>query len=81
MAVKHTAEVTVYDVTDIYGVTLTNEAATFKATSDTKLGTAATATTRPQAFQGAEAVACGVTASIYPLKLSSASREMKRLPI
>lgn len=62
MAVKHTAEVTVYDVTDAYSVTLTNEAASFKATSDTKLGTASTATTRPQAFMGSEAVSCTVAA-------------------
>lgn len=60
MAVKHSAEVTINDLTDAYGVTLTNEAATFKATSDTKLGTAATATTKPQAFLGTEAVACTV---------------------
>lgn len=63
MAVKHSAEVTVYDVSDAYSVTLTNEAATFKATSDTKLGTAGTATTKPQAFQGNDAVACSVTAA------------------
>ncbi len=63
MAVKHSAEVTVYDVSDIYGVTLTNEAASFKATSDTKLGTASTATTKPQAFQGADPIACTVDAS------------------
>ena len=63
MAVKHTAEVTVFDVSDAYSVTLTNEAATFKATSDTKLGTAASATTKPQAFQGTDAVACSVTAA------------------
>ena len=62
MAVKHTAEVTVYDVSDAYSVTLTNEAATFKATSDTKLGTAGTAYTKPQAFQGSEMVACSVSA-------------------
>lgn len=60
MAVKHSAEVTINDLTDAYGVTLTNEAATFKATSDTKLGTAATATTKPQAFLGTDAVACTV---------------------
>lgn len=60
MAVKHAAEVTVYDVTDAYSVTLTNEAATLKATSDTKLGTAASVTTKPQAFLGSEAVACTV---------------------
>lgn len=63
MAVKHSAEVSVYDVSDAYSVTLTNEAATFKATSDTKLGTAGTATTRPQAFQGADPIACSVTAA------------------
>lgn len=61
MAVKHSAEVTVYDVTDAYSVTLTNEAASLKATSDTKLGTAATVTTKPQAFLGTDAVACTVT--------------------
>lgn len=61
MAVKHSAEVTVYDVTDAYSVTLTNEAASFKATSDTKLGTQQTATTKPQAFLGTDAVACSVT--------------------
>ena len=61
MAVKHSAEVTVYDVTDAYSVTLTNEAASFKATSDTKLGTQQTATTKPQAFLGTDAVACTVT--------------------
>ena len=33
MAVKHTAEVTVYDVTDAYSVTLTNEATSLKATA------------------------------------------------
>ena len=60
MAVKHTAEVTLNDLTDAYGVTLTNEAATFKATSDTMLGTAGTATTKPQAFLGTEAIACTV---------------------
>lgn len=60
MAVKHSAEVTINDLTDAYSVTLTNEAATFKATSDTKLGTAATATTKPQAFLGTDAVACTV---------------------
>jgi len=63
MAVKHTAEVSVYDVSDAYSVTLTNEASSFKATSDTKMGTAGTATTRPQAFQGADPVACSVTAA------------------
>ena len=63
MAVKHSAEVTVYDVSDAYSVTLTNEAASFKATSDTKMGTAGTATTKPQAFMGADAVACSVTAA------------------
>ena len=61
--VKHTAEVTVNDLTDAYSVTLTNEAATFKATSDTKLNVASSATTRPQAFCGAEPVACTVDAS------------------
>lgn len=60
MAVKHSAEVTVYDVTDAYSVTLTNEAASLKATSDTKLGTAATVTTKPQAFLGTDVVACTV---------------------
>ena len=63
MAVKHTAEVTVYDVTDAYSVTLTNEATSLKATATDKLGTAATATTKPQAFLGADAVACTVTAA------------------
>ena len=63
MAVKHSAEVTVYDVTDAYSVTLTNEAASFKATSDTKMGTAGTAYTKPQAFLGTDAVACSVTAA------------------
>ena len=63
MAVKHTAEVTITDLSDAYSVTLTNEAASFKATSDTKMGTAGTATTKPQAFMGAEAVACSVTAA------------------
>lgn len=63
MAVKHSAEVTVYDVSDAYSVTLTNEAATFKATSDTKLNVASTATTRPQAFMGTDAVACSVVAA------------------
>lgn len=63
MAVKHSAEVTVYDVSDAYSVTLTNEAATFKATSDTKMGTAGTATTKPQAFMGTDAIACSVTAA------------------
>lgn len=63
MAVKHSAEVTVYDVSDAYSVTLTNEAATFKATSDTQMGTAGTATTKPQAFMGSDAVACSVTAA------------------
>ena len=61
MEVKHTAEVTISDLSDAYSVTLTNEAASFKATSDTKMGTAGTATTKPQAFMGAEAVACSVT--------------------
>ena len=46
--IRQTAEVTI------------NEAASFKATSDTKLGTAGTATTKPQAFRGTEAVACSV---------------------
>lgn len=59
--IRQTAEVTINDLSDAYSVTLTNEAASFKATSDTKLGTAATATTKPQAFRGAEAVACSVT--------------------
>lgn len=63
MAVKHTAEVSVWDVSDAYSVTLTNEAASLKATSDTKLGTAATVTTKPQAFQGSDAVACSVAAA------------------
>lgn len=63
MSVKHSAEVTVYDVSDAYSVTLTNEAATFKATSDTKLNVASTATTKPQAFMGTDAVACSVTAA------------------
>ena len=63
MAVKHTAEVTINDLSDAYSVTLSNEAESFKATSDTKLGTAGTATTRPQAFMGSEPVACSVTAS------------------
>lgn len=63
MAVKHTAEVTVYDVTDAYSVTLTNEATSLKATATDKLGTAATATTKPQAFLGTDAIACTVTAA------------------
>lgn len=63
MAVKHTAEVTVYDVTDAYSVTLTNEATSLKATATDKLGTASTATTKPQAFLGTDAVACSVTAA------------------
>ena len=63
MAVKHTAEVTISDLSDAYSVTLTNEAASFKATSDTKMGTAGTATTKPQAFMGSDAVACFVTAA------------------
>ena len=63
MAVKATDQVTVLDVSDAYSVTLSNEAATFKATSDTKLGTAATATTTAQAFCGTEAVSCTVNAS------------------
>ena len=58
--VKHTAELTVYDNSDAYSVTLSNEAATFKATSDTKLGTAGTATTTVQALLGTDAVACTV---------------------
>lgn len=61
MAVKHTAEVTVYDVTDAYSVTLTNEATSLKATATDKLGAAATVTTKPQAFLGTDAVACSVT--------------------
>jgi len=61
--VRQTAEVTVNDLSDAYSVTLTNEAASFKATSDTKLGTAATATTKPQAFRGTEAVSCSVSQS------------------
>lgn len=61
MAVKHTAEVTINDLSDAYSVTLTNEAATFKATSDTKLGTAGTATTKPQALMGTEVIACTVS--------------------
>lgn len=63
MAVKHSAEVTISDLSDAYAVTLTNEAASFKATSDTSLGTAAVATTRPQAFRGSDAIACSVTAA------------------
>lgn len=61
MAVKHTAEVTVYDVSDAYSVTLTNEAVTFKATSTSKLNVESSATTKPQAFLGSDAVACTVT--------------------
>ena len=63
MAVKHTAELTVYDVSDAYSVTLTNEAVSFKATSTTKLNVQSTATTKPQAFIGTDPVACSVTAA------------------
>ena len=61
MAVKGMDSLTIYDVTDAYSVTLTNEAASFKATTDTRMGTAGTAYTKPQAFLGTDAIACSVT--------------------
>ena len=53
-------QVTVLDVSDAYNVTLSNEAASFKATAVDKMGTAGTATTTVQAFCGTEQVSCTV---------------------
>ena len=63
MATRAQDQVTVIDVSDAYSVTLSNEAASFKATSDTKLNVASSATTTAQAFCGTDAVACTVDAS------------------
>lgn len=60
MAVKHTAEVTITDLTDGASVTLTSYSESWNATATDKLGTAQTVTVRPQAYIGSVAVACTV---------------------
>lgn len=61
MAVKSSAQLTVYDVTDAYNVILTSEAYVFPGgTSAAKQGSC---TTQVLAFQGDEQIACSVVAS------------------
>lgn len=60
MAVKHTAEVTITDLTDGASVTLTSYSESWNATATDRLGTAQTVTVRPQAYIGSVAVACTV---------------------
>lgn len=60
MAVKHTSEVTITDLTDGASVTLSAYSASWNATSTTSLGTQQVATTVPQAYIGGVAVACTV---------------------
>ncbi len=60
MAVKHTAEVTISDLTDGASVGLTSYGASWTATATDRLGTAQTAKTVVQAHIGSSAVACTV---------------------
>lgn len=60
MAVKHTAEVTLTDLTDGASVTLTSYSDAWNATAVGKNGTSHVSTTRPQAYIGGAAVACTV---------------------